>query len=240
MSVEPSPNFVAGGYFITRPVARSPDRSPGVLPSHLISLSSCISVFAPGQWALPWGGVQSADRAAIASEFGIDESQLPEIAGYVQLCMDRGEWGWPCVWHSATSALEFAQRFCDPEGDWIVLGADLDARHVEAFLKQARPAPNMGTPGIYEAISQGRSLASAGRTLGWEMLGYDTGGTFHSWLCHGLEVDVLHTYAVRPNAHGLITSEAEVDVVVTHCEKPEVGMEPGFWAPWRLVQYDRP
>lgn len=97
----------------------------------------------------------------------------------------------------------------------------------------------MGTPGVLEVLTRRRALEPGGSTLGWEMLGYDTYGTFHSWLCHGLENDVLHTYAVRPNAHGLIASQADAETVAAHCRKPEVGTEPGFWAPWILAQYSR-
>lgn len=228
---------ISGGYFITRAVERDPDRSPDVLPTHLISLSACIAAFMPGEWALPWGGVPESRRLSIADDFGIAESELPELAHRVQDRMSAGELGWPCVWHSVEAALEFAREFGGPENDWLVVGAGLDARYVDALLEGTRPHPGAGMPGIHEAVSKRRHPDPGGHRLGWELLGCDGGGTFHSWLCHGLEIDASREYGIVPNEYGLIASRADADAVVEHCRRHGIELEPGFWAPWQLVRY---
>ena len=39
------------------------------------------------------------------------------------------------------------------------------------------------------------------------------------------------------NEDGFITSAPEASAAAEYCGRPDVGAEPGFWAPWLVVEY---
>ena len=150
--------------------------------------------------------------------------------------MNTGNVGWPRVFFASHDARAFAKRFLPRDQRFKLLGIGLPAGVVEQFLAEQAPGPSMGVPGVYKAVSNRVSLESGGGVLGWEVLCYDHGG-FHSWLCNGLETNVAEKYGIRPNEAGFITSAPEASVAAEYCGRQDVGAEPGFWAPWLVVEY---
>jgi hypothetical protein len=225
-----------GGYFITKAVARPAYVSSGLLPPRIVSLSECMCDCVPDIWAIEWTGVSPEDRTAKASKAGIAAATLDQVIRWTTQQMNTGAFGWPRVFFTIDDARVFAERFLSPDGDFKLLGIGLSTGVVEQFLVETAPGSSMGVPGVYTAVSRRTGLESGGTVLGWEVLCYEYGG-FHSWLCNGLEVDVAEKYQIRPNETGFITSAAEASAAAEYCGREDVGAEPGFWAPWLVVEY---
>lgn len=227
---------VFGGYFVTKPVPRPEYVSSHLLPARILSLSDCICDFIPDVWAIDWTRVSPEDRMAAANKVGIQAFVLPEVIRWTTQHLDAGRFGWPCVFLALQDALDFAERFLARDGGFTLLGIALQSEAADDFLAGEAPGPSMGVPGVYKAVSKRVGLQTGGVLLGWEPLCYEYGG-FHSWLCNGLETAVAEKYEIRPNEHGFITSGAEASAAAAYCGQEEVGAEPGFWAPWSVVEY---
>lgn len=227
---------VCGGYFLTAAVERPAYVSSDLLPSRLLSLSDCICDFVPDLWAVEWTEVSPEDRAAEAQKRGITTAKLPELIGWTTQQINSGSLGWPCVFFSVGEARAFAERFI-PRADGLkLLGIGLHASYVESFLADEIPKPSEGTPGVYKAISRRDGLESDGADLGWEVLCYEH-GSFHSWLCNGLETEIAKKFEIKPNEVGFIASRDDASAAAEYCGREEVGAEPGLWAPWLVVEY---
>lgn len=225
-----------GGYLLTSDVDRPAYVSADLLPPRLLSISDCICDFVPDLWAVEWAKVSAEDRAAEAAKHGIGASELLDLITWTTQHVNSGSLGWPCVFFSVGDARAFASRFLPIAPGRRLLGVSLHASYVERFLAEERPGPSAGTPGIYKAVSDRAGLEGGSIDLGWEVLCYDHGG-FHSWLCNGLETEIANTLGIRPNDKGFIAAAEDAHAAASFCGRDEVGAEPGFWAPWLVVEY---
>jgi len=226
---------VCGGYFVTRAVERPAYVSSDLLPPRIFSLSECICDFVPDVWAVEWARVSPEDRMTEASKVGIEAATLPEVISWATRQMNTGNIGWPRVFLASHDARAFATRFLPRDS----ASSCWESACPQALWNSSSPNRLLGRrwgPGVYKAVSNRVGLESGGAVLGWEVLCYDYGG-FHSWLCNGLEGDVAEKYGIRPNEAGFITSAPEASVAAEYCSRQDVGAEPGFWAPWLVVEY---
>jgi len=116
-----------------------------------------------------------------------------------------------------------------------LLNFALPADLVPSFIEVAMPAPGMGPPSVYEAVAAFRP-PEPGEALGWDILGWNTGG-FESYLCNGLEAVYAATFNARPNVHGFYVGETQARALAAHTNRPDVGAEPGLWLPWHVQRY---
>jgi hypothetical protein len=231
----PGNEFISGGYFLTKYIDRPESMSADLLPSQIVSASSCI-VDIPDAWAVEWANYQESERQEEAAKFGIKPEILPHLMRWVTSRLDSQEIGWPVVFYSLKTARRFAQEFLPDNDEVVVLGIGLTREFANVLLQEEKPPDNHGIPGVYEALGKGLGLESGGEILGFEVLGYEWGG-FHSWLCNGLEVDSYREFNIRPNGNGFISNLDDGAKTAEYASREGVGAEPALWQPWIVVKY---
>jgi hypothetical protein len=132
---------------------------------------------------------------------------------------------------SLDTARTFAVEFDLPCGELALLGIGLPSSHLAAFLEDESPW------GVSEVLQQRVPMAAGGQRLGYEVLGLDGDGTFHSWICNSLEGDAATELEVRPNENGFLETLADAERVARWANDGERG-EPVFWEPWLVARYD--
>src|SRR5262249_35642859 len=147
------------------------------------------------------------------------------LAQWLQARMDAGEWLWPRWFTALETAREFVARF-SPDPIPVVLGIGI----TEATAQEV---------GLHLA-SRNLPLAPGGEVLGYELLGREDGGDFHSWLCNDLEPVLHELMGLRVNAHGLIDDPDTAAMAARALMEPEVGAERVPWLPALLVAYRAP
>ena len=188
--------------------------------------SHCLAAVGPGPWALSWTSGSTERRRDSARELGVDPASLPLLDRWPKTRMDAGEWRWPRWFTALATAREFVARFCAPDPVTVDPGAgvaEAKARELELPIVPSE-AP----------------LAPGGRALGYEPLGAEQGGDFHSWLCDDLEPVLRERLALRVNAQGLIDDLDVAAAAAREIIEPGVGAEPVPWFPALLVAYDTP
>ena len=214
---------ISGGYFLTRAVERPSYCCADLLPNRILSLSACICDFAPDLSESDW-----------ARKWAISPVAVPEFRWWSTAQFDAETLGWPRVFFSLRDARAFVSRFLSSAPDVKVLGIGLHPEAVESF--PAKSGPQEGIPGIDKAVRRGAPLDKGGVALGWEVLCYDS-GDFHSWLCNGLETHIARIFGIRPTSTGFIGSMAQALTAAEYCGREDAPAEPGFWAPWLVVEY---
>jgi len=225
-----------GGYFLARAVQRPACFSADLMPAEILSLSDCIADLIPGTWTIEGVNPSSRDHESGVVKLRLASGTLASLRSYVTPRLEDGSIGWPNVFFTVADAQEFASRFLVELPEVRLLGAGLHANAVDRFLAEEASEPRQG---IYRALSNRADPEPGGMILGWEVLCY-VYGTFHSWLCNGLERDVAERLGIRPNAVGFIDNAEEAMQASEYCSRDEVRAEAGFWAPWRVVEYDVP
>jgi len=227
--------FISGGYFLAKHADRAAGMSADLLPTRILSASSCITDI-PDAWAIKWANYKESERKEEAAKFGITPEILPQVIDWVTSGLESRKIGWPVVFYSLETAQQFAQSFLPHDNDLALIGIGLQRELADLLLREEKPPENHGKPGIYEALSQDLNLASSGLVLGFEVLGYEWGG-FHSWLCNGLEVDSYREFNIRPNRYGFISDIEDAAKSAEYASREDVGAEPALWQAWLVVKY---
>lgn len=76
-----------------------------------------------------------------------------------------------------------------------------------------------------------------GTPIGFEVIGYEVCGSFHSYICNGLEKDLKNELDVKFNENGLIDLLEDADRATDYIEEGEMG-EPVDWYPCIIIKYD--
>ncbi|HKF22794.1 MAG TPA: hypothetical protein VKE93_14585 [Candidatus Angelobacter sp.] len=222
--------YLQGGYYITKLVPR-PECVSSLMPPTLLTLSSCFTDLAPGDWALDWYNHSWPERGQEASKFGIPAELLPEM---VEFCSGEMKGQMHNAFPSAAVAVEFHRRFVRAT-DTLVVGIGLHKSLFSSFKDQLDKEPNRGL-GLIERLEQGIPMADSGKVQGFEPLGFEA-LHFHSWICHNLPGEIYKVLGIGPSANGLIATLEDAIRVNEYISRPETGAEPVVWEPWLIAQY---
>jgi hypothetical protein len=226
---------VAGGYVLVVPFMVPEELANPRLPERMISADSFLAAIGPGPWALPWVDQSEAHRRERAA-FGIDEVSLPEVFTWMEEKRNAGEWGWPRIFTGLPPAREFLARFHPTAGPTII-GLGLALEFLDPLLDEHPDEPGMAVYGYVQTLRRGQPLAAGGVELGYEILGEDLGGDFHSWHVNYLEPLVHQELGFEVNRYGLIDDLQAARSAAEFIGRPDVPSEPVSWRPWLLVAY---
>jgi hypothetical protein len=234
--VVPGKNIVGGGVFVVRILDRPAGLGDKTLPERLLTLSSCLTEFFPDAWAVEWASCSQADRTAAALKLDLSQEAVPELVRFVTDALSDGAIGWPCVWNSLDAARAAAHKFSLAPENFAMLELGVPDDAVEELLAALEPGPGEASTGIYASLQRRRPLRSGGTSMGWELLGVERAGDFHSWLCNSLQDEAERQLGVRPGPFGLLRTEKEARAVAALIANG-VGAEPVPWFPALLTRH---
>lgn len=231
-------DLISGGFYVTR-LLRRPDglAKQAPLPERLLTLSSCLTALLPDVWALEWSSCSHAERVRAMEKLGIAPEHLAALMRFATEAFDRGELGWQCVWHSLAAARAIKTRFAETNSSLVVLELGVPIDYVEKLLVALAPTDGVEKSGFYLHIESRARLDESGISVGWEPLGAEREGSWHSWLCNGLQDQALARLGAAPGAFGLLSTEEEARGLVALVEGG-LGAEPASWFPGLLRRFD--
>ena len=221
--------FLAGGYFLTRPIERNDEfMAPDLLPEHILTLSSCLTDVALEFW---W----SQENVAEAADFGVPSDRWSDLITWY---LDRFESriGAPGVASSVSVIREFVNRFVSDPSGVVILGCGLDTESAARLIRECRTPPERGEYGVFEMVEKHVSVEGGGTPRGFEVVSYEY-GLEHSWLCNSLERDVNEQFGIAANGVGLLDTFEEAATVADFVNREDVGAEPGLWLPWLVMEF---
>ena len=225
--------YRAGGYMIVRATERQEWMSADLLPARVPSASECICPHFPESWAYIWPGDSDAYRRWMMEELGIPTERLADVVIWLsEKGEESGAVEWPNSFLNLENAREFIERFA-PDLDLTLLGL---AIHSSYLPKVQERIDLRSRAGFWAAIDTPRALAPGGEPLGFELLGHDSGGSGHSWICNGVERTFYAETGIQPNAAGLLPTQEAADACLAYIDR-EQRAEPVPWFPWLLLRY---
>jgi hypothetical protein len=230
--------LVSGGFYVTRLLTR-PDglQHEAPLPEQLLTLSSCLTEFLPAEWALEWSSCSPAERVEAIEKLGITSEHLAPLTTWATAAFNRGDLGWPCVWQSLEAARSIKSTFAGTNSRLVIVELGVSKDCAERLVEELAPKPREGESGVYSRLKSSAPLSDEGASVGWEPLGMNGSGTYHSWLCNGLQDDCLAQLGVAPGPLGLLALEKDARALIALIEQG-LGAEPGFWFPGLLRRFD--
>jgi hypothetical protein len=178
------------------------------------------------------------DRHYAALRSGL-ASQWKDFMEWVATRTANGEIRYPNILTSVVVARELVHSFRIDSHAWHLLGLGLKRELVDPFIEKYKPRKEgRWTNGIYDLVSAGGVLDSAGEFLGFDVLGLEAGGTVHSWICNLSEESAARQFETHVNdPTGLLEKYSDAERLAAHLSEPINGAEPVPWFPWLLVKY---
>ena len=178
--------WLEAGFFVVSD-ATSPKRAGSPLPSRIVTVSTCIVESYPDEWALPWFQTSPEDLERIRASLGLNRSAFSGLRAWVEEAMTNGDYGWPNVFLSLEAAREFGQKFLGAVRNRRLLGLSLAEEVARAFVREEALPEGRGGSGTWSALQRRRRLEHPGPPLGFDVLGAEHGGDFHTFTCNSLE-----------------------------------------------------
>lgn len=221
-------DLISAGFYLVRPCPRPEWQGASLLPSTIITLSECLTAVFPDVWAYTWSSCTEEERLAAIDRLALDRALLPRVMKHVTEAFDAGLLGWTSVWQSAEAARDALRVLEATTSDLLLIELGVPANKVAMLSEETRPEPGLGECGIYTRVRRAEPIREEGALLGWEVLGAEQGGSFHSWLCNALQVPAAKELGIKPGDHGLLRSEYEARRVVSLIDAG-LGAEPVPW-----------
>jgi hypothetical protein len=232
-------DFVSCGYFIAK--TATDYRKSDFLADRLVTVSTCVTETLPDSWAIEWVLKEQGEAIRMAEKWGINGSEVPRLVRWTTEAINRGLIGWPNVFASYDASQEFLREFPPVVSDWQLLGISLHREDAERFLRVTEPpqsqpgyAPN-GEMGVRGIARQEDAPHPGGVVAGFDVLGVEISGTFHSWLCNSLEEDASKRFNITPTKDGLLAKYTEAKQLADYADIG--GAEPVPWFPFLVISY---
>jgi hypothetical protein len=237
--------FIAGGYYFSKPEPRDSGRSDDLLPEMLLSFSGHICSHLPDYWMFDNYDLPEF-QFLNAQDDGFSHENAAAVIAWTMEQYRRGNIDYfQCTFNSLEIAREFKTSFLPKESEYQLYGLGLHKSLAQGFLVKGKPedVPDIHDTehscGLYHKIQLGNPLAPGGEAMGFDLLALDplTNNLGCSWLCNGLERKFHERLGLRPNHLGLINKLEDAARCAKILEDKEVGAEPGLWLPWLIVRY---
>lgn len=203
------------------------------LPRPVWSISTCVSDSYPDETYLEWVATTPDIDEEIREMLGLSPEALAELTSDVTHLFDRGALRWPNVFATTAAARRFHARWLPGIPDVRLVGISLRTSDFSDYLADNGSADS--SDGVLSLLRERREPDS-GEQWGFEVLGTEMGG-FHSYLCHGMEAELMDDLKVGFNERGLIEAWSGAETVSDWINRDEVGAEPVPWYPWRIADY---
>ena len=171
------------------------------------------------------------------TRLGIPLDGVPAMTDAMDALVDSGDYIFP-VFTSLDAALAFREPSWTRWTSAFGLGLPTNAStgYLARWLDEWEGSRDQWY-GTLSCLRKRQPLAAGGTDLGFELLGEDLPGLFHSWLFEGeVEADVHQRLGVEVNKLALIDDEGLATESADLIEREE-WTDIGSWHPWLLVSY---
>jgi hypothetical protein len=234
-SVSPT-DTLWGGFFLTQPaVIPKLERIP---PGGFLTVSKCLGEFVPDDWVYWNPDDRRAERAERARALGIEVSLLDHLKTWcTKQFTERHTLGYPNVIFDINTARVLVEQVLGPHaGPLTLLGIGLPFRvSGESFrgLRRVMRGSVEISHGVPTILQSGVALPEGGDFLGFDALGYEPHGTFHSSKCY--KSDDSRLSQISHNNYGYWTTLSDATKLCAIHSKGSA--EEIVWLPWEIRRY---
>jgi hypothetical protein len=222
--------YYLGGYFVVGGNTEYwQDLDITYFPDKLISLSECVCSRFSATWG--WDGTYKSK----AVEFGVNPDKWDEFIKWYQAEIESETiklWG---LFHSVEVAREFVKFLTDTTNIAIV-GFGLPKELEFEDWNEDHKNPQIVYT-IEPFIAQHLLLNSEGEFLGFDVTSFGYGDIGHSWICHGLHIELAEQFNIHVNENGLIKTHSEAKRAYEWIMEDTKALRSEPYVFWILISY---
>lgn len=226
--------YYLGGYFLIkiRPI------SFGSLENRSVfTCSSCINDTLLDDWSYSWTTDNNKGISAIKKDFELSIDAIKSIREWTDVKYDNEKSiGWGDVFFDANTAKDYYTTYFSHLDDIKLFALYFDEKEAQEIINEFNPTDSsQGLIGLVDSLK--RKISENDRagetTIGYDLIGIELGGNFHSFHCHDLSSELATKFKLSFNANGLFNNTVNWDAVVEFMNDEDNGFEP---VPWFLAK----
>jgi hypothetical protein len=219
-------DYYKAGYYLIRlrPIGFGNFQDKSVL-----TCSSCINDSLLDNFSRPWT-IHKKEKEEAIKEYGINYKTIELIHSWTDKMDSESKIGYPDLFFSLDSAQEYRDKFFSHLDNILILGVYLPKSEMDELIKNFAPQDKkMGEIGLRYNLRKNEIDNDIGKLLGYDLIGIEFGGEFHSFHCHDLCGDLHRDLGIKINENGLIDSDEKWRELVDYMNDENKGFEPVPW-----------
>lgn len=222
-----------GGYYL---IKLKPLKFGSRIDSLVYSCSDCINDNLVETWAYSWTTDNDTQIESIKSDYLISDKAISEIRKWVDEEHNEKKIGWPDLFADLETASVYRQKFFFHLTDLKLFAIYFNERETESFINEFKPKGEKEDEiGLYQLLSKKivEKENSNERTIGYDLIGVEFGGDFHTFHCHDIAEELADKFGLKINDFGLFENCNDWTPVLDYLNDEENGCEP---VPWFVVK----
>ncbi|MCF2875562.1 MULTISPECIES: hypothetical protein [unclassified Tenacibaculum] len=226
-------NYFIGAYYL---VKLKPIDFGGIKGSKVFTCSRCINDSFFDDWAISWTTVERESLEDTKLTFNLTDNNIEEIHTWVDKKLDEEKLGWMNTFSDLETLIEYKESFFSNDSDYEILSISFSEEEISQVLEVTKPIePNTGEVGIYNKLKNKEKNLGAGSFLGYDIIGIEEGGDFHSFHCNDLVSDLKNKFDLKINEFGLFEKIENWNEIKEYLKNPMNAEE----VPWFYVKVNR-
>lgn len=219
--------YYLGGYFLTRLV---PMNFGTYSEAMIHTCSKCINDHLVNIWSYSWTTDNDEQAEEAKENFQLSNKEIDLIRTWVDKNHNEHKLGWVNVFTDLETALEYKTMFFSHLDDIKIFALYFNERERADLLDEFKPqSTGMGEIGLRLTLLKGIEETSNDQFLGFDYIGIEFSGDFHTFHCHDLGREFSNKFKLNLNEYGLFDSDMNSDQVLAYLNDESNGCEPVPW-----------
>ncbi len=197
----------------------------------LHTCSTCINDSFFDTWSISWAEDGKNVNPETKSDFNLNENLIKNIQIWTDKKMEENKIGWICTFADLETLTEYKSSFFS-NAESEILSINFPESEREELLNLFNPEKaRFGEIGISINLKKGIKENKNEKTLGYDLIGIENSGEFHSFHCHDLASQLIEKFGIEINEYGLICENDKSTEMVEYMndEKNEFESSPWFY-----------
>ncbi|MDB5241563.1 MAG: hypothetical protein JWP57_2188, partial [Spirosoma sp.] len=166
------------------------------------------------------------------TDLGLDTEKIRAIQAWTMNKSKKGKLKWGRVFSDLETVQEFNNLFFTNRDDLYIQGIYLSETDTQSLIADFNyEEANGGRFSIWQHLNEKiREIPdSAEELLGYDLIGMDIGGSFHSFHCHGMGNELVERFGLTLNKHGLFSHIPDPQIILSYLNSGTARAEPVLW-----------
>lgn len=222
-----------GGYFIVEQTRRSDYMSKDLLPDFIFTPSNCICNLHPDSHCLSWVRKDVKEINGYQKRIKLPDDDFNSLCQDCNKYFEENKYGWVNMFLDLECLHYIKNKYFNNIDNLKILAISTTQQYMDDFLQEETPPENHGESGVYTMLKIKEEIDIQKKFRGYEILGFEY-GSFHSFICNGLEKELNGKLGINFNSNGLIDNYKDACKAAEHVNNSGVGAEPVLWQPWAI------
>jgi hypothetical protein len=206
--------------------------------------SSCINDSYFDSWSLSWTVDGKGDLEQPKQVFGLNDSQIKDIQQWSDKQFNDNKIGWISTFVDFDTLKEYKSRFFQSDSDYKILSINFPETEKEGLINDFKTnKEDVGAIGLWNNLNKGiiEILDDSEIILGYDLIGLESSGDFHTFHCHDLADDLIERFKLTINEFGLIAKCDNWTDLTNYMNDESNGFElvPWYFVKVKLINEDK-